>query len=68
MKKLLIQITPDKKVELTGNDAPTLLGFLQLNPSEFKYNFQQEVMHKLLKYNVKNTALNQHKNGELYQN
>jgi len=68
MKKLLIQITPNKKVELTGNDAPTLLGFLQLNPSEFKYNFQQEVMHKLLKYNVKKTALNQHRSGELYQN
>jgi len=60
MKKLLIQITPDKKVELTGNDAPTLLGFLQLNPSEFKYNFQQEVMHKLLKYDIRNTALKQH--------
>ena len=56
MKKLLIQITPDKKVKLTGDDAPTLLGFLQLNPSEFKYNFKQEVMHKLLKYNVKSTA------------
>lgn len=68
MKKLLTQITPDKKVKLTGNDAPTLLGFLQLNTSEFKYNFQQKVMHKLLKYNVKSTALNQHKNGELYQN
>ena len=58
MKKLLIQITPNKKVKLTGNDAPTLLDFLQLNPSKFKYNFQQKVMHKLLKYNVKNTALN----------
>ena len=56
MKKLLIQITPNKKVKLTGNDAPTLLGFLQLNTSELKYNFKQEVMHKLLKYNVKNTA------------
>jgi len=57
MKKLLIQITPNKKVELTGNDAPTLLGFLQLNPSELKYNFKQEVMHKLLKYNIKNHSL-----------
>jgi hypothetical protein len=40
MKKLLIQITPDKKIKLTGNDAPTLLSFLQLSPSEFKFNFQ----------------------------
>jgi hypothetical protein len=60
MKKLLIQITPNKKVKLTGNDAPTLLGFLQLKPSEFKYNFQREVMQKLLKYDIQNTALNQH--------
>jgi hypothetical protein len=67
-QKLLIQITLNKKVEHTGSDAPTLLGFLQLNPSEFKYNFQQKVMQKLLKYNVKSTTLNQHKSGELYQN
>jgi len=33
---------------------------LQLKPSEFKYNFQQEVMQKLLKYDIQNTALNQH--------
>ncbi|MEN8211765.1 MAG: hypothetical protein ABFR31_08610 [Thermodesulfobacteriota bacterium] len=60
MKKLLIQITPNKKIKLTGNDASTLLGFLQLVPSRSKYNFHKEVMHKLLKYNIKNTALNQH--------
>ncbi len=56
MDKLLIHITPNKKIKLTGNDAPTLLGSLQLIPSELKFKFQNEVMRKLLKYKIENSA------------
>ncbi len=40
--------------------ATFLVIYLLPKGGQFKYNFQQEVMQKLLKYDIQNTALNQH--------